>query len=390
MKKFLATLLIVACALTASFVYAAIQTFDGKGEWHTNDDDKADIAKARAQQRAQLDAQKKAGVFLKTFSRTVDMELVDDEVNAVTANIIELVGDVQFDKKIIPLSDQSTTILYPATLQARIHPDSIFDFVGRVDKGKIVSQNNSLQDLIQRNDEQAAALTEQFNQAETQDELDELRRQLDEADREFLANQKFEDGLKCYYAKDYDGAIRLYNEALDLNPNWDFAYNNLAMAYNDLGQYERAIADYDKAIELNPNDADFYFNRGGTYKNLKQFDRAIQDYNQALKLNPNDADTYNNRGFVYDELEQYDLAIADYDKALELNPKLEFAYNNRAIAFVALGNIERAIADATKAIQLNPNYANAYYVRGICYQELGDEAKAQADLDKAKELGLDD
>ena len=175
---------------------------------------------SRAQQRTQLDAQKKAGVYLKTFSRTVNLEVTDDEITAVTNNIIELFGDVHFDKKIIPLSDSQTTILYTATLKAKIDPDGIYDFVKRDDKDKvtILQQNNYLQTAIQKNDELAASLTKQYNRATTQAEKDRIRKQMNDAERDFLANKKLEEGIKLYYAKDYDGAIKLWTEALQLNP----------------------------------------------------------------------------------------------------------------------------------------------------------------------------
>ncbi|MBO4779952.1 MAG: hypothetical protein J5497_04875, partial [Selenomonadaceae bacterium] len=225
LRRTAATLLIIAGLLTAAIVGAAVQIFDGKGEWHTSDAETQSIAMARAAQRAQIDAQKKAGIYLQTFSRSVNAQLTDDEISAVTNNIIEIVGEVQYDKKIIPLSDTQTTILYTATLKAKIDPEGIYDYIKRDDKDKvtIVQQNNDLQDAIQKNEELAKSLTEQYNRATSQAEKDRIRQQMKQADRDFLANQKNDEGVKLYYAKDYYGAIKLYREALQLKPDWDWA-----------------------------------------------------------------------------------------------------------------------------------------------------------------------
>ena len=423
LRRILTAVLIVACALTATFVYAAVQIFDGRGEWHTNDDDNQQIAKQRAQQRAQLDAQKKAGVYLKTFSRTVDLELVEDEVTAVTANILELVGDVHFDKKIIPLSDQSSTILYTATLKAKIDPDGLFDWFKRDEKQKVndVRQNSELQDAIRRNDEQAAVLTEQYTQAATQSERDELRRQIDEVDRDFLANQKLEEGLKLNYAEDYNGAIRLYNEALDIKPDYPEAYTERGVAqfllgqidqafddfaqaielnpnyarayycngyvYDELEQYETAIRNYDKAVNLDPKYFEAYGNRGVAYIYLQQYHRALNDFNTALKINPNYFEGYANRGICYnDGLKDYGNALTDFNTALKLNPYSGETYNNRGEVYMKMERYERAIQDFTKALEFL-EHPMIYTNRGKCYQALGDEAKAQADFDKARQLG---
>lgn len=207
---------------------------------------------ARAKQRAQVDAQKKAGVYLKTFSRTINSERIDDEVSAVTNNIIELVGDVHYDKKIIPLSEQQTTLLYTTTLKAKIDPDGISDWLNRdaKDKVTIVQQNSTLQNAASENDKLAADLTEQYQRAKTQAEKDKLRKQTEQADRDFLANQKLEEGLKLYYAKDYSRAIRLYNKAIELNPNLAVAYYLRGVCYPELGEEAKAQADLTRAKEL--------------------------------------------------------------------------------------------------------------------------------------------
>ena len=423
-RRTLMTLLIVTCLLTAAIVGAAVQIFDGVGEWHTSDAETVQIAMDRAKQRAENDAKKKAGIAIKAVSRSINSELADDAVSAVTNNIIELVGDVHYDKKIIQLSEIQTTILYTAKLKAKIDTDGIYDWIKRDDKEKvtIIQQNDNLQEAIQKNDELAESLTEQYLRAKTQAEKDRIRKQMKDADRDFLANQKLEEGNKLYYAKDYNGAIKLYdevikfgeyaeaynnrgnaysdlgqkeraiqdfNKAIQLNPNYAKAYNNRGNAYDDLGQKERAIQDYTRSIELNNPELYLpYYNRGIAYMDgLKQYERAIQDFNKAIQLNPNDAKTYNNRGIAYKNLGQYERAIQDYNKAIELNPNLHQAYNNRGVAYALLGNFKQAIADVSKAIELEPNDPMRYRLRGLCYQELGKTSQAQADFAKAKELG---
>ena len=66
-RRALTALLIVAGLFTATIVGAAVQMFDGKGEWHTSDAETEQMAKTRAQQRAQLDAQKKAAFISRLF-----------------------------------------------------------------------------------------------------------------------------------------------------------------------------------------------------------------------------------------------------------------------------------------------------------------------------------
>ena len=53
-------------------------------------------------------------------------------------------------------------------------------------------------------------------------------------------------------------------------------------------KYEEAIKDYNKAIELNPNYASAFNNRGSTFNRMGKYEEAIKDYNTALSYLPND------------------------------------------------------------------------------------------------------
>ena len=79
-------------------------------------------------------------------------------------------------------------------------------------------------------------------------------------------------------------AIVDYDEAIRLQPDLAYAYNNRGAAYADLGRYAEAIVDYDEAIQLQPDLADAYNNRGNAYYGLGQYEKAITDLETALEL----------------------------------------------------------------------------------------------------------
>jgi serine/threonine protein kinase len=96
-------------------------------------------------------------------------------------------------------------------------------------------------------------------------------------------------GLAIYSMANYNlgdkqGAIADYNQAIKLNPNFAFPYNNRGWAKYNLGDKQGAIADYNQAIKLNPDFAVPYYNRGLIYKELNDNEKAIKDFRQAAKL----------------------------------------------------------------------------------------------------------
>ncbi len=423
MKNFLTALLIVAGLVTASLVGATVKLYTATAEDYASEVESQDIAKLRARDKAIKKATKEAGVYLKTYSRSVNNELTDDEVTAITSNSWQLVGEPKFTRSVKQLSDETSIIVWTATVEVNVDDAEVQSWLKRDDKEKstIIAQTHEAQKSFDENERTIEDLRERYNRATSQTERDKIRQQMNQADRDFLANQKLEEALKLDYAKDYHGAIRLNTEAIELKPDWSWpynnrgvayyelsqyeraiqdytkaiqlepnyamAYNNRGVAYQDLQHYERAIQDYAKAIQLEPNYAAAYNNRGVAYRHLNQHEQAIQDYTKAIQLEPNDTDAYINRGVAYDDIGQHERAIADATKAIELNPNLAEAYLLRAAVYTLTDNINRAILDATKAIELNPNLAIAYQFRGLCYQQLGDEAKAQADFARAKQLG---
>ena len=186
--------------------------------------------------------------------------------------------------------------------------------------------------------------------------------------------------------KQYEKAIEDYNKAIELDPEEALAYNNRGTRYADLKQYEKAIEDYNKAIELDPEYALAYYNRGNRYADLKQYEKAIEDYNKAIELDPEEALAYNNRGNRYADLKQYEKAIEDYNKAIELDPEYALAYNNRGNRYADLKQYEKAIEDYNKAIELDPEEVLAYNNRGNTYAGLKHYEKAIEDFNKAIEL----
>jgi len=62
------------------------------------------------------------------------------------------------------------------------------------------------------------------------------------------------------------------------------AYNSHGLAYANKGEYDTAIREYEMAIELNPEYAQAYFNCGLSYKNKNNYKEAIRDFKKFIEL----------------------------------------------------------------------------------------------------------
>jgi tetratricopeptide (TPR) repeat protein len=94
------------------------------------------------------------------------------------------------------------------------------------------------------------------------------------------------------------------------------AHNNRGNAYAARQQYTLAIRDYEDAIKLYPNYAKPFNNRGVAYEKMDEYDRAIADFDAAIKLDPTYADALINRGETYLKKADYSRALKDFDEQL--------------------------------------------------------------------------
>ena len=207
----------------------------------------------------------------------------------------------------------------------------------------------------------------------------------DPQDHIFYNNRGIDYGEKG----EHDLAIKDFDKAIELKPDYALAYNNRGAVYRSKGEYDLAIADCNKAIELKSDYAEPYSNRGAAYRNKGDYDSAIEDYDKAIHLKPNFVQAYYNRGLAYHEKGELDLAIKDYSKAIELNSKIVHPYYNRGNAYYQKRDFDRAIADYDKAIELDPKLGLAYCNRGEVRLHLKEWDKAKADLTAAKDKGVD-
>ncbi len=104
-----------------------------------------------------------------------------------------------------------------------------------------------------------------------------------------------EQGQRSINAKDYDQAIRYFNQVLDHDAeNVDaYRFRGLAalMAYESNPQQSQklytALFNFDHVMKRNAANSDDYYLRGMTQVRLGSKDKAIADFRSALKMNPN-------------------------------------------------------------------------------------------------------
>ena len=223
--------------------------------------------------------------------------------------------------------------------------------------------------------------------------------------------------------KDYDRALKDFEQAIKLDPKNASAYDSRADLYMIQKKYDKAVADYDRAIKFEdwsslrsyyiddkqnaikakeadkkiktqlkavaPNDKEKLRARAKAYKDLEDYELAIKDYTRLTELDANDWKAYSGRGVCYSLFKDYARALEDFNKAIQINPTSIQDYVERAHCHEKLNNYEFAIADYDKITELDPNDLTAYNSRSAAYLKMGNYDKAIEEADKAYELETD-
>ena len=96
----------------------------------------------------------------------------------------------------------------------------------------------------------------------------------------------------------YDKAIEAYQRAIQIQPNYAAAYNNLGIAWQKQGKLEQAVQIYHKTLIIRPNYPQAYNNLANTLKEQGKLQGAVQAYHKAIEINPSYIDAHKNLGIV--------------------------------------------------------------------------------------------
>lgn len=164
-----------------------------------------------------------------------------------------------------------------------------------------------------------------------------------------------------------DSAYVYLDHALALKPDLAGALNNRGAIKGQRGDLPGAVADFTRAIAAASWFRDSYENRAVAYYMLHDYEKAITDTRRALELDPSNPENHvllDAIGQYYQALHRYREAVAQHEQAIRTapygDPRIPGYYLNRSFAWWGLGNRDAARSDAQEAEQLGATLSEAY------------------------------
>ena len=115
------------------------------------------------------------------------------------------------------------------------------------------------------------------------------------------AREAFHEGDRLREQDKLGEAIQAYRRALDLDPNFPEAHNNIGISYTANREYDLAEAHFAAAAALQPDNARHHYNLGVVRAAKGHYALAVQAYTKAVELDPDFLAAYLNAGILCDE-----------------------------------------------------------------------------------------
>ena len=184
-------------------------------------------------------------------------------------------------------------------------------------------------------------------------------------------------------------ALDLAEEAIDLDPNYAFAYKVLGTAHgatlwlqmskNPRETLKRTIELHQRSVELNDSLAIAHAALGYWLMYVRQHDKAVAEGERAVILEPGSADTIHVYAAILTYAGRRKEAIPLFEEALRLNPKPPTAYlRHYGVALRDLGLYKEANAQAERAIKNEPDDLIAWVLLVSSLSLSGREEEARA------------
>lgn len=187
-----------------------------------------------------------------------------------------------------------------------------------------------------------------------------------ERNKEYLENEAY----LAVFNGEFDSAIDLYTELIDLDKKDFLAYLERAKVFLEMGNLEAAVEDVKKARDLAPNNSEV-LNLMAYISDLYGDEASALSYlNQSLSNLPEYYEARKQKAIILAKTEQNEDALYELNLLLDIDSTDIDALLYRAMVFGKLGKLEKAKKDLNLILLLDTINVKALSNMGlICMQE---------------------
>ena len=188
-------------------------------------------------------------------------------------------------------------------------------------------------------------------------------------------------------AQEQERAEKLAHKALAIDPSSPSPYHLLAILSMHGRRYDEAIAYMEESVALAPNDSVTVAILGWTLVHAGRPEEGLPLIQRAIRLSPyTTPNVLRHEGLAYYSMERYEEAIAAFERARARGPKSPLPHVFLALTYADMGQMEEARAAAQEVLEVNPSFSAKAFVNAV--MAFKDRAKPKRALATLLQLGL--
>jgi tetratricopeptide (TPR) repeat protein len=114
-----------------------------------------------------------------------------------------------------------------------------------------------------------------------------------------LALKSYDKGIAFIKQENHKEALPYFRKAVELDPEFAFAWDNIGICERKLNNYDAAIAAYNKSLEIDPKGKMPLHNLPYAYEFKKEYDSALLSINRLIAVYPDDPEAFYSAGRIY-------------------------------------------------------------------------------------------
>ena len=194
---------------------------------------------------------------------------------------------------------------------------------------------------------------------------------------------------KTYAALKDDRAILTLEKSVQLDPEFDEAWEELGRLLSNRGALQQAVKTFEGYVSASPKKSKAHMMLAEAYVNATLLGQAFEQYELARALDPNNARILAALGSLYKETGKRNEARRCLQKALELDSESLLAGLEMADIYRFEGAYAQARALLERAVKASPNFPECYLKLGQIYLAQKNFPAARESLAKAAALNPD-
>jgi adenylate cyclase len=179
-------------------------------------------------------------------------------------------------------------------------------------------------------------------------------------------------------------AMELLQKAIVLDNTLAEPHGRLGFLYSMTRQYDKGVAEAEKAVALNPNSAMAHVMLGKTLIFAGRWEESIPEYKKAIRLNPIPPHMYlYSLGLSYCWTGQHEEGVTWCEKAVRQAPDSLMARMMMAVVYSLSGRDEEARAEAAEVLRIQPKFSLKKFEKKLTYKKKADREQFLGALRKA-------